>query len=142
MPDGSVKHLEGDAATHDELLSCTIGGCCGKDTPLLPPEALNPRLAALPNWTLSADGKTISRQFVARHWQAAIDFLNALSAIAEEEGHHPDVHLTNWRDVRVDLTTHAIGGLSLPDLVIAAKLDNIDVDYSPRWMRERNAAST
>ena len=48
-------------------------------------------------------------------------FINSLSELAEEEGHHPDVHPTNWRDVRVVLSTHAIGGLSMPDLVLAAK---------------------
>ena len=68
-----------------------------------------------------------------------MDFLNAASAIAEEEGHHPDLHLTGWRNVRVDLTTHAIGGLSLPDLVLAAKLDGVDVVYSPKWWREVGA---
>lgn len=67
--------------------------------------------------------QTITRSFTAKNWAAAMEFLNAASAIAEEEGHHPDLHLTNWRDVRVDLSTHAIGGLSLPDLVVAAKLD-------------------
>ena len=65
--------------------------------------------------------------------------LNALSAVAEAEGHHPDVHLTNYRDVRVEITTHAIGGLSLHDFVLAAKLDAVDVTYSPKWLRE-NAA--
>ena len=54
-----------------------------------------------------------------------MDFLNALSAVAEAEGHHPDVHLTNYRDVRVEVTTHAIGGLSLHDFVLAAKLDAV-----------------
>ena len=63
-------------------------------------------------------------------------FFNALSEIAEEEGHHPDVHLTSWRNVRVDLSTHAIGGLSMPDLVLAAKIDALPVECSPKWLRE------
>ena len=49
------------------------------------------------------------------------------------------MHLTNWRDVEVVASTHAIGGLSLHDFVLAAKLDTIDVTYSPKWLRE-NAA--
>ena len=61
---------------------------------------------------------------------AAIGFFNSVSVIAEEEGHHPDLHLTSWRDVRVDLSTHAIGGLSLPDLVLAAKIDAIEARAS------------
>jgi pterin-4a-carbinolamine dehydratase len=80
-------------------------------------------MASLPLWTLAADGKAISRELVAKNWQAAMSFLNAVSAIAEEEGHHPDLHLTGWRNVRVELSTHAIGGLSMPDMVLAAKID-------------------
>ena len=45
-----------------------------------------------------------------------------MSAVAEGEGHHPDFHLTNYRDVRVEVTTHAIGGLSLHDFVLAGFL--------------------
>lgn len=73
------------------------------------------------------------------HRQCALDFINGMSAVAEEEGHHPDFHLTNYRDVRVDVTTHAIGGLSLHDFVLAAKLDMIEVTYSPKWVRENSA---
>ena len=63
-------------------------------------------------------------------------FLNAASVIAEEEGHHPDLHLTGWRNVRVDVSTHAIGGLAIVDFVLAAKLDAIEVEYSPKWLKE------
>lgn len=52
----------------------------------------------------------ISRALVTKNWAAAMGFFNEVSAIAEEEGHHPDLHLTGWRNVRVDLSTHAIGG--------------------------------
>ena len=96
-------------------------------------------MGALPEWALSADNKVISKEVVAKNWGAAMGFFNALSAIAEEEGHHPDIHLTGWRNVRVDLSTHAIGGLSMPDLVLAAKIDAIHVEYSPKWLRENQA---
>ena len=79
----------------------------------------------------------MSRTFTAKNWAAAMSFFNAVSEIAEEEGHHPDLHLTSWRNVAVELSTHAIGGLSMPDLVMAAKIDAIKVDYSPKWLRER-----
>jgi 4a-hydroxytetrahydrobiopterin dehydratase len=69
-----------------------------------------------------------------------LSFFNLASQIAEAEGHHPDLHLTNYREVRVVLSTHAVGGLTLPDLVLAAKLDALPVEYSPKWLREREAA--
>ena len=46
-------------------------------------------------------------------------FLNAVGELAEAEGHHPDFHLTGYRNVRIELSTHAIGGLSMPDMVRA-----------------------
>ena len=110
-----------------------------RDTPKLTPEEIQTRLKAVPTWTLDPQGVAISRKFTAKNWKSAVDFVNQLSIVAEEEGHHPDVHLTNWRDVEVVASTHAIGGLSLHDFVLAAKLDTIDVTYSPKWLRE-NAA--
>jgi 4a-hydroxytetrahydrobiopterin dehydratase len=44
--------------------------------------------------------------------------------------------------VRVVLSTHAVGGITLPDLVIAAKLDALPVEYSPKWLREHEAAAS
>ena len=134
-----IAEVAGDASTTEELLACKIGGCCGKDTPLLPVDAIVARMSALPDWTLSADKKIITKEFVAKNWGAAMGFFNAVSEIAEAEGHHPDLHLTNWRDVRIALSTHAIGGLSMPDLVLAAKIDAIAVEVSPKWLREREA---
>lgn len=67
---------------------------------------------------------------------AAIQFFNDVATIAEAEGHHPDLHLTGYRNVEVVLSTHAIGGLSMFDFILASKLDSINVDYSPKWLRE------
>jgi 4a-hydroxytetrahydrobiopterin dehydratase len=140
LPPNAIHELVGEAASAGELSACKIGGKCGPATPLLPIEAVHARMPALPHWKLQSDGVLISREFTARHWQASMDFLNAVSAIAEAEGHHPDLHLTGWRNVRVDLSTHAVGGLTLPDLVLAAKIDTIGVDYSPKWLKSQQAA--
>ena len=131
-----IAEVAGTASTTEELRACKIGGCCGKDTPMLAAADVQTRMGALPLWTLSDDGKGISREFVAKNWASAMSFLNALSEISEDEGHHPDIHLTGWRNVRVELSTHAIGGLSMPDLVLAAKMDALPVTYSPKWLKD------
>ncbi len=74
-------------------------------------------------WELSEDGKRISRKFKLKNFVAAIRLVNALADLAEREQHHPDLHLTGYRFVQVDLTTHAIGGLSENDFIVAAKID-------------------
>jgi 4a-hydroxytetrahydrobiopterin dehydratase len=102
----------------------------------LTPEQIATHARAVPSWVVSEDSTTLVRSFTAKNWACAFSFLNHLSEIAETEGHHPDVHLTNYRDVKIVLTTHAIGGLSMHDFVLAAKLDALDVTYSPKWLRE------
>jgi 4a-hydroxytetrahydrobiopterin dehydratase len=76
-----------------------------------------------PGWELSEDAKTISRTYECKGFQDALAFANKVGVIAESEGHHPDIHLTDYKKVRIDLTTHAIGGLSQNDLIMAAKID-------------------
>jgi len=103
----------------------------------LTPEEIEEGLKALPLWTPNEQQTKISRTFVAKNFVAAIEFFNSVSKVAESEGHHPDLHLTNYREVVVDLTTHATGGLSAIDLDIAAKFDALDVDYSPKWLQKQ-----
>lgn len=66
-----------------------------------------------------------------------MDFLNAVSGIAETAKHHPDLHLTNWREVQVVLSTHSVGGLSEQDISLAVAIDDIDIAFSPKWLREQ-----
>ena len=91
------------------------------------------------SWVLSADRKSVSKRIVAKNWAAALAFINKVSEAAEEASHHPDVHLTNWRHVDVVLTTHATGGLSRLDASLAAEIDAIDVEASPKWLRDTAA---
>ena len=121
----------------DELqsLSCKINGGCSRETPKLSEEEIEKLLAEYPLW--HRIGKTIiTRKFTVKNWQCAADFFSQLSTVAEEEGHHPDFKLTNYREVEVSLSTHAIGALSMYDFILAAKLDKIPVVYSPKWERE------
>jgi 4a-hydroxytetrahydrobiopterin dehydratase len=84
-------------------------------------------LKGLPGWELADDGKLIRRKWTVKNFVAGLEFLNQIGALAEEEQHHPDVHLTGYRNVKVELMTHAIGGLSENDFILAAKIDQIPV---------------
>lgn len=76
-----------------------------------------------PEWQL-LDAKSISRSFAFKNFAQALAFANKVGAIAEEEGHHPDLHV-EWGRVTIVLSTHAIGGLSINDFILAAKIDTI-----------------
>lgn len=77
------------------------------------------------DWQLSDDGRMISRKWKLKNFVEALDLANAIGRLAEQEQHHPDLHLTGYRMLRVDLTTHAIGGLSENDFILAAKIDRL-----------------
>ncbi|GMU25292.1 4a-hydroxytetrahydrobiopterin dehydratase [Patescibacteria group bacterium] len=83
-----------------------------------------PMLQEVPGWQLSADAKQLSRTFAFRDFPEALSFINRIGSIAEQEGHHPDIH-NFWNTVRLDLTTHAIGGLSRNDFILAAKINQL-----------------
>lgn len=71
------------------------------------------------------DEKMLRRAFTFPDFKSAMDFANQVAAIAEEEGHHPDLHIS-WGKVVIELYTHAIGGLSENDFIVAAKIDAIE----------------
>jgi 4a-hydroxytetrahydrobiopterin dehydratase len=85
-------------------------------------------LADLPGWTLSDDGIRIRREWVVKNFMAAMHFFNRVAELAEDEGHHPDLHLVGYRNVAIELWTHAIGGLSENDFITAAKVDQIPLE--------------
>lgn len=76
----------------------------------------------LAGWELAGDTKSIGKRLAFPDFAQALAFVDAVGALAESEGHHPDIEL-GWGRVMLTLTTHAIGGLSENDLIMAAKID-------------------
>ena len=73
-------------------------------------------------WVLDKDAKKISKEFKFKDFIGAVNFVNSIAEIAEEEGHHPDIHIF-YNKVLLELSTHSIGGLSENDFILAAKID-------------------
>lgn len=97
--------------------------CEGGTMPLTIPEAQK-LLTEIPSWTLSSDVKKISKSYSFKNFADALLFTNKVGELAEREGHHPDIAL-GWGKVDITLTTHAIGGLSVNDFILAAKIDTL-----------------
>ncbi len=104
-------------------------GPCNHKTPPLSQAQLSEYSMAIPSWEIERDTSTpkIKRDFTFKNFLLAMAFINKMAVIAEEEGHHPDFHLYNYRNVSVSLTTHAIHNLSENDFIVAAKIDAITV---------------
>jgi 4a-hydroxytetrahydrobiopterin dehydratase len=91
----------------------------------LSPQAANELLASVAPWSLDESGKAITLKRSFNNFVDAMAFLNVVGELAEAEQHHPDLHLTGYRKVRIELTTHAIGGLSENDFILAAKINQL-----------------
>ncbi|RJR16215.1 4a-hydroxytetrahydrobiopterin dehydratase [Candidatus Microgenomates bacterium] len=82
-------------------------------------------LDAVNNWLVVHNDLQIEKEFVFKNFKQALVFINKVGEIAESEGHHPDMYLHNFKKVKISLMTHAIGGLSTNDFILAAKIDAI-----------------
>lgn len=86
------------------------------------------QLGQLNGWYLTHDGKRIRKDWKVKNFMAGMEFFNRCADVAEEDGHHPDLHIEGYRNVSVELWTHAIGGLSENDFILAAKIDELPIE--------------
>ena len=75
-------------------------------------------------WSV-VDGLVIEKTYPTRNFVAAMELANRITEIAEQENHHPDLHVS-YRQLRVELTTHALGGLTENDFILAAKINQLE----------------
>ncbi|MBS3059900.1 MAG: 4a-hydroxytetrahydrobiopterin dehydratase [DPANN group archaeon] len=98
---------------------------CEGGIPPLTRKEFEPMLEQVPKWGVTQDEKSISKEFEFKNFKQAMFFINAVAYIAEQEGHHPDIHLHGWNKIKFELSTHAIKGLSDNDFILAAKIDHL-----------------
>jgi 4a-hydroxytetrahydrobiopterin dehydratase len=115
------------AVSPAELVKKKCVPCEGGVPPVDLPEA-EAQLMQLPGWKLTHNGKRIRKEWLVKDFMAGVEFFNRAAEVAEAEGHHPDLHLEGYRNLAVEIWTHAIGGLSQNDFVLAAKLDQLPIE--------------
>lgn len=113
--------------TANELTQKKCKPCEGGVDPVSAEEAAK-QVALLPGWKLTPDGKKIRKEWTLKNFVAGMKFFEEVARLAEEDNHHPDLHLTGYRNAAIELTTHAIGGLSENDFILAAKIDEVPVE--------------
>jgi len=97
---------------------------CRGGVPPLKGKELQVFLRNVPQWT-APNEHHLHREFRFPDFQQALDFVNRVGAVAEEQGHHPDM-LLSWGKVEVTLWTHKIDGLTESDFIMAAKIDRLN----------------
>jgi 4a-hydroxytetrahydrobiopterin dehydratase len=111
-----------------DLASKTCVPCRG-GVPPLSMDVASRLMEQLDGWTFEQGHLTKSYAF--GDFKGALEFVNRLGAIAEEQGHHPDVYMT-WGKVSVEIWTHKIDGLTESDFILAAKFDEVPVPAQTR----------
>ncbi len=106
-----------------KCLPCEIG------TPPMSPKQASDMLKQVPSWFIigneqSSSLNKITKDFKFPNFKEALKFVNKVSDIAEEEGHHPDICFT-WGKVNISLMTHNANGLTENDFILASKIDKI-----------------
>jgi 4a-hydroxytetrahydrobiopterin dehydratase len=95
---------------------------CRGDTRPLADDDVRILLKEIPQWSLK--DKAIERIFQFKDFRESIKFVNRVADAAEQENHHPDIHIY-YSKVHIVLSTHKIGGLSRNDFILAAKIDEL-----------------
>ena len=107
----------------DDLRSKTCTPCRGGIPPLSKAQAES-YLKQAPGWALMDESRRIERSFAFKNFKEALDFVTALGALAEREGHHPDISF-GWGSARVSWQTKKIKGLHENDFIMAAKTSEL-----------------
>ena len=105
----------------EELTKKHCKPCEGGTAPLSRGQA-EEILKKLTGWTLSEDGKAIRKEYQFKNFREVITFFNRIAEVSEQENHHPDLKM-GYSRVGVELSTHALKGLSENDFILAAKFD-------------------
>jgi 4a-hydroxytetrahydrobiopterin dehydratase len=110
----------------DELANKTCVPCKG-GTPPLEGEELEALARQVPEWEV-VEGHHLKREFRFKDFRGALDFVNRVGELAEEQAHHPDVEF-GWGRAAITIFTHKIDGLTESDFVLAAKIDRLHATW-------------
>ncbi|QDZ20294.1 transcriptional coactivator/pterin dehydratase [Chloropicon primus] len=103
--------------------------CEGKDIKALTESEADLLRKQVPGWKLEkAEGNSLrlNCDWKFKNFVKSLEFFQRIAEVAEAEGHHPDLHLVGWNKVTVEIFTHAVGGLTENDFILAAKINDID----------------
>lgn len=97
---------------------------CEGGMPALTSSEYSEYLSQIKDWEVLEE-KKLEKKFKFKDFAQALEFVNKVGKVAENENHHPNIYLYAWNKVKITLFTHAIGGLSKNDFIMASKIDKI-----------------
>ncbi|KAM7257067.1 hypothetical protein ACFE04_012808 [Oxalis oulophora] len=126
--------------TNQDLTAKKCVSCNTKDLRPMTTESANDLLQKVAGWDLlnEDDKLKLSQTWKVKSFTKGLEFFKRVGDVAEAEGHHPDLHLVGWNNVKIEIWTHAVGGLTENDFILAAKINKLEVHD---LLRKKPAAS-
>ncbi|KAK9936706.1 hypothetical protein M0R45_013534 [Rubus argutus] len=103
--------------------------CNTKDMRPMTEESASDLLSKVDGWNLMSESGLLKlkRSWKVKSFTKGLEMFKLIAEIAEAEGHHPDLHLVGWNNVTIEIWTHAVGGLTENDFILAAKINALDM---------------
>ncbi|CAK9321167.1 unnamed protein product [Citrullus colocynthis] len=113
----------------DDLTTKKCVPCNSKDLRPMTEDAAKRLIRELADWNLiNEDGMLkLNRSLKVKSFLKGMELFKLIAEVAEAEGHHPDLHLVGWNNVTIEIWTHAVGGLTENDFILASKISKLDV---------------
>ncbi|KAJ3704329.1 hypothetical protein LUZ61_008034 [Rhynchospora tenuis] len=114
--------------------------CSSKDIQAMSKESAMELLPQVKYWELITDNDVmkLQRSWKVKNFTKGLEFFQLIANVAEAEGHHPDLHLVGWNNVRIEIWTHSVGGLTENDFILASKIDSLNTEH---LIRKKKMAS-
>ncbi|RLM92697.1 putative pterin-4-alpha-carbinolamine dehydratase [Panicum miliaceum] len=113
-----------------ELADKSCVPCSSKDLHPMSEDSAKKLLEQVNGWELTTEGGILKlhRAWKVKNFLKGLEFFQLVAAIAEAEGHHPDLHLVGWNNVKIDVWTHSVRGLTDNDFILAAKINHLNLE--------------
>ncbi|ONI10903.1 hypothetical protein PRUPE_4G075000 [Prunus persica] len=113
--------------------------CNSKDLQPMTEQAASDLITKVDGWNLVSEGDALrlKKSWKVKTFTKGLELFKLIADVAEAEGHHPDLHLVGWNNVTVEIWTHAVGGLTENDFILAAKINALNMQHLLR----RNATN-
>ncbi|KAG9159433.1 hypothetical protein Leryth_010976 [Lithospermum erythrorhizon] len=125
------EHIRKFSTAAEDLAAKTCIPCTSKELRPMTEEEANEMMPKVPEWNLVNEGGVLKlqRTWKVKNFLKGLEFFQLVAEVAEAEGHHPDLHLLDWNKVQIEVLTHAQGGLTENDFIVAAKIGALDATH-------------
>ncbi|KAG6790164.1 hypothetical protein POTOM_006312 [Populus tomentosa] len=105
--------------------------CNSRDLQAMTEESATEFLLKVAGWNLVNENGTLklNRSWKVKSFTKGLEMFQLVGNVAETEGHHPDLHLVGWNNITIEIWTHAVGGLTENDFILAAKINGLNLHH-------------